>query len=256
MTDRPYLAPATGFLIGLLVGLALAAPFLGVIQGSEKLWAFFGAGLAILGTIFAAWLQIKHQKMLATEERGRRFRAARAMATLDLGEVYEYVEEAAKVIAPAFGEFATLADHRTPTSPPQPPKEAASRIRELIELADQDVADQFADLLGTLQVLVARLQSFCRSTENPPAEARTSLQSVVELQLRLDRALQYARGEEIKPPPFTENETRNALSILGLSSIFPEDRSGLPEPEVEYLVRLMAGLRKVSREELARAGWL
>lgn len=197
-------------------------------------WQQLLGGLFALVAAFMGAHFIRAQTQLADEHERERIRrrhaAARAAFALTLSGVGRYSQQCATLLTtiherlrqtPAISSSALLAN----LSRPPLPAEIVSEFKEMVEASDPLIGGSIADLLSTLQIQVARLEtmferSLGRITTLQNVEGRIG--DLTDLKARSDALFNYARGHSDVPPTApTERELQSARFLLNL----PETRT-------------------------------
>lgn len=187
-------------------------------------WQQLLGGLLALVAAFIGAHFIRAQTQLADEHERERIRrrhaAARAAFALTLSSVGRYAQQCAVLLTtiherrtqtPVISSLELLANLR----PPPLHGEIVGEFKEMVEASDPSIGRSIADLLSTLQVQVARLETmFERSTGRI-----TTLQNIegrigdlIDLKARSDALFNYARGHSDVPP--SEPLTRSFERII------------------------------------------
>ena len=189
------------------------------------LTGFMALGGAIITVV---WIQ-RQIDQAHTQEADRRERqhfAARATMPAALAELVDYAEDALEALRKIPEPTAAIAILHPPTGwvpPPLPrvPNDAVAVLRTCIETADLGPRQEIASLLAHLQICNSRLyglfnDEFVANSRLviTQRDMHTHFADFVELHLRSDRMIKYARGEE------KEIENPTCLSSIMTRAIF------------------------------------
>jgi hypothetical protein len=212
--------PGEWYVIGIIMGASVTAivAVLLMILGlhdatiaNVKYWETLLTGAMALAGAIATVHWIQRQIDQAREQEADRIEralfAARATMPAALADIVKFAAQGLIALKriPQASQYRTLI--KLPegwTAPPLPsvPSYAVEVIRACIETADTDTREQMADLLRHLQICNSRLRGVFEEEFVPGSryalgvhEMHAHLADFVELHLRSDQMISYARGE-------------------------------------------------------------
>jgi len=233
-----------GFALGLVVPDAI-----GLTVSSNEVWSFSGSVTGATLTVFAAiWAMERQMRSRREEAEAARLRqqlGARAILASDLSQIIGYAKESAA--AAKLGDQVNEGRETQAQVPyPELEPDILLRLQRLVELLEDDNADQVVDLMHRYQVQYARLKSVLDDLNFPNGEKilyhnnfAYTLQGTVELYLRAEAMFPFARDREldfIELPPFSKDQVVNAFFFLGIDEEWPS------KVERENIVHLMTNL--------------
>lgn len=230
-----------GMVLGVAVGL-VASDTLKGIATSTNVWAlagtFSGAAVTIFGAIWVARHEISTRHDEAKKARERQRFAARAILALDLSRICNYTKKCAAKVMEADKICRIISSRgvgsRTKVACPDPVlnPDVTQRLQRLVELLDDDDADQVVALLHCFQVQYSRLSGVLDDFNSKSCvrvfdkrDFEFMMEGTVELRLRADSMLSFARRnmEHIPPPPYQDHKVENVFSVLNIGDWIDKD---------------------------------
>ncbi len=175
-------------------------------------------------------------KFNAEKQRQREFIAERAMLPQALSDLCKYLKECTPIITEAYNRSTRDEDDPAISLESKLPNLATSHIsvfQNCIKVAEPDVGQYLAEILGDLQVHSARLDSMQKSFSSTESIAYVHnsstyvsyLYCLAEIQAKINKLFDFARGEaQFDNSKLTLNEMSTAYSVLDIHS---EDYDGL-----------------------------
>lgn len=222
--SNPWIKAAI-FLLGIYVGALLEYYFIGewtrfwdrVHDWQPLIVGIIGSGTAIF-TVLAilSQLSLQREKFEHTKDQSKRREGASALSArsalpVALSELVEYCRECAVVVIDRSGSDGSGGF-------PVRPEKAIQVVVSSINHVEEKAGLWLADLVREYQVCVARLEA--RSTRIDITYKRDSLYDLACLQLRIDNAFPFSRGEtDIIPKPIETYPDLMAAfkSLIGIS---------------------------------------
>lgn len=208
-----------------LMTLGLHATFVDWLKEWSTLLTGFMALVAALITVVYIQRQIEQTRAQESERRERQHYAARATLPAALADLVEYADAALvalKAVPLPTGSCTRIRVAGGWACPTQPrvPSEAVAVLKACIETAELGPREEMAKLLAHLQICNTRLKGLFEDLSLDRRIVTTNnmhhyLGDFLELYLRSDRMIRYARSEE---PEITINITLGDMTTRAIHS--------------------------------------
>ena len=230
-------------IFGLLMGSVVGATFKAVADPGKLLlgndgrlqWETLLTGVAALGaagwTVVKIAAQIRLTEQLATDQRRRQARAARAVLPLALAELVEYAVTCINRLydlRPYFGSNGSIdpAVSREALSaswsPPQLPANVLDVLKECIQFVDDAAVTACTELIRHLQIQRARLSEHAGRLKKDDgvhmilwANIEQAMWDAAEIYARAMPLFVFARGHEVSDFTVKRSQVYEALSFAG-----------------------------------------
>jgi hypothetical protein len=196
----------------------------------ETLLTGLGAVGAAFFTIASLRQQIHQTQQLATDQRRRRARAARATLPLALSQLAEYAISCIRELydlRPYFQDDGSVDRSRAEQgfsawTLPHLPENVLSSLKECIQFIDDDPAEAIVQLIRNLQIQRSRLSQFISRFQlndgvHPLLRMNIdqAMWDAAEVHARTSTLFPFSRGYPAGSFSVTRNRVREALSLAG-----------------------------------------
>jgi hypothetical protein len=234
-------------IFGLVMGAVLGAPVLEALALPNTLylgsdgrlqWEILLTGVAALlaagGTIFMLNRQIRQTGEIATDQRRRRARAARAILPLALSEVAEYATACINglyALRTSFRQDGSLDQSHAiaPWTLPRLPENVLSSLKECIEFVDDTAAETMTNLIRHFQVQnsgIASTMARLRLNDGVHLVMWANIEKIVvdaaELHARASVLFPFARGDDHRILKISRSDIYTALFVAGCFNTLEE----------------------------------
>lgn len=187
--------------------------------------SLLGATFTLLAAVYGAWFVLRQIRQVDHQERDRkdrRRRSQRATMPLVMSETCEFAEQSMERLTkalPIAQRYGRITADRLMLRAPKLSPAVVKEITAMIEAADGSEGDAYIELLGELQVHLARWRSFeadLKARRNPriPRDIEVEIVDAGEIYARASNLLAVSRPVQRREE--TAMSRRGALLLLGL----------------------------------------